>query len=643
MSDESADLSVRLERGLARFRRSARRAERRRKVALGLAAAGRVAPFALALVAPALAYSKLRPGSGAARSVIVAAALGVALVFARALWVGLRKSAPLAGAIELDRFHETGGRIANALAFARIPAAERSPLMVLAIEDALASVARVEPSRAVRVPVPRETPLVALLIAGLVALSLLEVRTQRLLPSRPAPKPVLMSADDVAFFRDQGQGLARVTDDATQRAAIARYNRLIEDIANHRVDEHEVFRRLGDIEADLGEHLESDREALEDGLQGVARELEKNPLTRKAAEALADKQLDDAEKALRDLAEKLKAKKNPPTQAELERLRGALQKASEQSHERLEAVEQRRKELAEERESLLKKKGDPAAKGGAEQKLDENKRKLEHLERQSSRAQRSAEQLSDLDKELAKAAQDLQNALRDKQKNAGEQAAENMNQSAEDVHKLAQKQLDDAQKRELLQRLKELREVLRQQGQGGEQRKRRMERFGQQARGQRPGGSGEGESGKDQPGKPGAGNMDVRLGRGQGDGIPLPGTESGSEATAPGQGQKEGGSGDKSQPGQGYGNGHDAALTGDATHLAGKAHDVTAAGIDTGEGTASAEVIYGAAQRGFVGKGYEQVFTEYQSVAEQVLDKDEIPPGYRFYVRRYFQLIRPRE
>jgi len=70
---------------------------------------------------------------------------------------------------------------------------------------------------------------------------------------------------------------------------------------------------------------------------------------------------------------------------------------------------------------------------------------------------------------------------------------------------------------------------------------------------------------------------------------------------------------------------------------------VSAAGIDSGEGTASAEVIYGAAERGFVGKGYKDIFTEYQSVAEQVLDKDEIPPGYRFYVRRYFQLIRPRE
>jgi len=93
-------------------------------------------------------------------------------------------------------------------------------------------------------------------------------------------------------------------------------------------------------------------------------------------------------------------------------------------------------------------------------------------------------------------------------------------------------------------------------------------------------------------------------------------------------------------------NGHSPS-GGGASVLAGRQSPVpaseSASDSPAGEGTASAEVIYGAAERGFTGKGYKDVFTEYQSVAEQVLDKDEIPPGYRFYVRRYFQLIRPRE
>jgi hypothetical protein len=74
-----------------------------------------------------------------------------------------------------------------------------------------------------------------------------------------------------------------------------------------------------------------------------------------------------------------------------------------------------------------------------------------------------------------------------------------------------------------------------------------------------------------------------------------------------------------------------------------KTEDTQVAGQDTGQGGSRSEVILGAADRGFKGRGYKKVYTEYHDVAEEALNKDEIPGGYRFYVRRYFQLIRPRE
>ncbi len=40
-----------------------------------------------------------------------------------------------------------------------------------------------------------------------------------------------------------------------------------------------------------------------------------------------------------------------------------------------------------------------------------------------------------------------------------------------------------------------------------------------------------------------------------------------------------------------------------------------------------------AAERGFKGRGYKKVFTDYHTVAEQQINKDQIPDGYRFYVR----------
>jgi hypothetical protein len=442
-----------------------------------------------------------------------------------------------------------------------------------------------------------------------------------------------MGADDLELFRDLGEELANQTNNPEQLAAVGRYNKLVEDIAEHRVDRHEVFRRLAEIERDLARGLDEDREALDEGLEAVARELGKSPMSRKASEALSAKRLEDAEKALRELAEKLRESKPKPSAAEIERLRNALSRAAQQTTERSQAIEQRRKDLAEERESLLKKKGaDAGADPATDKKLEENKRKLERLERESSRAKKSQQQMSELDKELAKAAADLRKEMGD--------AAKDIEQGAQQLNRMAREKLDDEQKRDLIRRLREMREVLRQEGQGGEGRKQRLQRFSNRARGSKPG---DGEQGQGQgkgQGKGKGARPELRIGQGNGEGIEIPGMAQGG----PQAGRKPGGEGDgPADKGQGYGSGHDPNIAGDRSRLAGKTADVSAAGIDTGEGSASAEVIYGAAERGFTGKGYKDIFTDYETVSESVLEKDEIPSGYRFYVRRYFQLIRPRE
>jgi hypothetical protein len=66
-------------------------------------------------------------------------------------------------------------------------------------------------------------------------------------------------------------------------------------------------------------------------------------------------------------------------------------------------------------------------------------------------------------------------------------------------------------------------------------------------------------------------------------------------------------------------------------------------GAAAGNGPSVSQVILGAADKGFVVKGYKQVYADYKTVAEEALKQDEIPAGYRFYVRRYFDLIRPRD
>ena len=126
-------------------------------------------------------------------------------------------------------------------------------------------------------------------------------------------------------------------------------------------------------------------------------------------------------------------------------------------------------------------------------------------------------------------------------------------------------------------------------------------------------------------------------GQGQmpGGGGEMPGAGSG----APGQGQDSPGG----APGKGIGTSHDPNVMGKGTSMKTGTTDIEEQGLDTKQGPTNSEVILGAAQRGFKGSGYKKVFTDYHTRAEEQINKDQIPDGYRFYVHRYFQLIRPRE
>jgi hypothetical protein len=615
---------------ISRLERAARSTGRRLKLRRALTAASACLPLPLGYAALVVGVAKALPLSMAqARPWLWGTLVPAAFVVAAALRAALARRSPFEGALALDRHHGLDDRIANALAFSRLPVAERTPLMQAAIIDAAERAPKLEPRRAARISIPRELAYSAALVLGLVGLSALEVRQLRAVPP-PVVKlqPMLLSADDVELFREIGQELSKSADDPQVSAAARRFNQLVEDIAAHRMDRREVFDRLGSLERELSESSELDREALDEGLKDLARELEKSGLTKPAAEALSEKRLADAEQALRELAERLKQKKNPPSKAELDKLRSALQKASVASSEHQAGIEQRRKELQEEEQSLLKKKQQGDSSPKTEQKLAENRRKLDRLGREKERADSSQKKLSELDKQLQEAARQL---MQDAQA-----AGRSLESAAEDVNRMGKQQQTDEQKKEMLKRLQELREVLRQQGKGGKEQMDRMQRFGERARG---GGKQPGQNGK-----PGSGSQpgQLRLSRGSGDGpgidVPMPGA-------SPGAGKEGGQDGAPSgaQAGKGYGQGHDENLAGDPTKLEGKTQDVTAAGVDSGQGSASAEVIYGAAERGFVGRGYQKVFTDYQTVAEQVMQQDEIPPGYRFYVRRYFQLIRPRD
>jgi hypothetical protein len=254
-------------------------------------------------------------------------------------------------------------------------------------------------------------------------------------------------------------------------------------------------------------------------------------------------------------------------------------------------------------------------------------------------------------------------------------SANDLDKSAEDINHMQQQQMSQEEKEQLRQKLQELREMMRQQGQGGQGQMARLRRFQQQARGQsggQGGQQGEGQEGQGQEGQGQQGQGQEGQGQGQqgqGQGQNGQGGQPGGSGKSNGSGgetwvlgpngQKmlmlsqsrsggggtggNGGNGDEPGGGKGWGTGHDAHVEGKATAGVAPGQNTQVAGQDTGQGASRSEVIEGAAERGFATRGYQKVFREYDTVAEEALSKDEIPGGYRFYVRRYFELIRPRD
>jgi hypothetical protein len=117
--------------------------------------------------------------------------------------------------------------------------------------------------------------------------------------------------------------------------------------------------------------------------------------------------------------------------------------------------------------------------------------------------------------------------------------------------------------------------------------------------------------------------------------------ESGSGAQAQGQALAGARGGEGEDRGAGAGEGGKPA-SGAATKGSG-AHVDTRIEGERRAGPTRSEIIYESGQRGFASRDYAKVHDDYARHAEGVIERQEIPSGYRFYVRRYFQLIRPRD
>ena len=643
------------EHGIEQIRRLAGHAERRIRLDRMLRVGAKALCAALVVAIVDVAARKLglvaeRP----ARAVLVLDGVGVA-VAAAAGWAWRVPVAAGAGA--LDRFHVLHDRLVSALAFAE--ASARTPFMDAAIDDAVVAAAVAEPRRAVPIRWPRSFGAAVGLAATLAGVLLFEVRAHVPAAHAKTIDPIEMAPDDLDDVKDFLKQIQPKDSNDDTKAAIDEFNRLVDDIASRRLDRTEAFRRMEALEEKLFDGTAADRKALEQQLESMGEELKKAELTRPAGEALTDARLDKARDALEALSKKVRAPAQGGSvdKAQLDQMREAIKKAAEQADKRSRDLEQRRQELAED---ILKRKERMADGGGNDEErslLEKKQRELDRLDREAGEQKSAGRQLDRLDRELEQAAEDLMKDLG--------ASADDLDKGAEDLNQMDQEQATQEEKEQLRQKLQEMRELLRQQGQGGKGQIVRLKRFGQMARGQGGQGGQQGGDGEGQGQQQGQGGQQGGEGQGQqGQGAGGQGGQGGSQAGQGGEtwvvgpggekilmlsrgqggsGQGNGGEGEgKGTPGH-WGTGHDPKIQGQATNPTMGTQDTQVQGADSGQGASRSQVILGASERGFASKGYKKVYTEYHQVAEESAAKDEIPGGYRFYVKRYFQLIRPRD
>lgn len=591
----------------------------------------------LAAAAIAITLQKLHMADSASPWLLLAPALPLLGVVLGAL----RSVPPLKVAQLLDRELGSPDLLGSAWSFVQLPEATWTPFMRACVQQAERAADRADPVRAFPLRMPRSLTFAVPLALAVCALALFD----RAMPVQDAPtpshKPHLLHEDDIAAFTHElAPLLLAQANDSTANDAAKELNTLVEALKDGTVDRLEALQALRELSKrlDAGTLVEDDA-ALREALRELGRTITQDTLAESVAEALRAGDASKAETELQQLAERLRTQ--PPRAADLRKLAQALLHAqSKQASDRLAQGRNEQQRL------LKQKQAQEEPNEALDRLLKKKERELDTFERETAPRERAERQLDNLQRELSSAAHGLG------ERNA-QQSAEHLEKAAQELAKAAQSQLSSERRKQLKERVQQLREMISKQRSQSQSREDAQAKAGQDGKPQ-PGADAQrlslsrfveaarGASGKpDSAGeRPGAEASGMRMMKGQG---AKPG-ESVLMSAPEGKGGEPvavvNQPGNVNDPLAGQGGRPESAN--EASKLASKHIDTKVEG-EQREGPSRSEVILESGQRGFASRPYERVHTDYERHAEAVLERDKIPGGYRFYVRRYFQLIRPRE
>jgi hypothetical protein len=572
----------------------------------------------------------------------------------------------------------------------------------LAMKEAVSFAGEVKPSKAAPLSTPKDLALSFALAVAFAMVSMLKLPSD-VVATQPKPlatlTPVLVDSFDLEQQKEKAKQLLQeaLEDGDKKTAEIAeKLLNLWSAVERGEMTQEAALRQLAAIEKELADAAKQ-KESLEQTAGELSKAFEKNKDTKELANALKNKDFEKAAQELEKLADKL----DQMSQKDREELQKALEEAAklaeeiakEQKRELDDPEEQNDEEKTpEEREQEEKEREldncaaldlATATKEEIEEceekfnkdemeerrrELEEDKRELEKLRRENKEKQEQQEKKREAEKlarEMKKAAEDLEKKLSPEQKEALKKAAEEMKKMGQ-KQRYAQRQqkaagkIGDAknviirggkgkngQAQNFRDRAGQKGQGQKGQGQNG-QGQEGQEGQGQNGEGQQPGdGQGEGQEGQNGKGQgkgqgKGNGQGDTYVidldNPGQGDAmVELPGLGEGQGAGDQ-PGDQPGGQGEN-PGGDSWGNGSKDPF-GKETDLNVKFKEERITG-KKGAGPSKVEVIEKVAQEGLVGAQYKKVYKEATREAEDSLEREQVPVGYKRFTKRYFDLIQP--
>lgn len=545
---------------------------------------------------------------------------GAALLLVAGLIALARRIPAERVAKRIDESHALHDRLTTALEFNG--AEERTDFMRAQVEDAARHAGAVVPGRAAPYRWPRDLRAFALLLAclGFTLVLRFPTRAPAAVPVKPLAK-LSVDPDELEPHRALAKELQREAQEQNQpeiEKLANELNKLFDQIQKQELTRKELFAKLAELEKKYLEGMEGNFDELKKKLKKMGEELQKEKLTEDLAKSLKESDLQQAKKDMEKLAKELEKMKEKEKQALARSLkRSAKEKLDENALKK--KIDENEKQIRRLKKELEKKKNDEQTK----RRLQRKERQLQRLNQEQQKLAQQQRQLQRLNQEMQKAAQDLWNKLSPEAKKALQQAAQQMGKFANEQTK--QSMLGKAQGQ-----LVDLKELLRRLGQGKGQ-KGKLADFIMRAGGKKPG------QGKDSAKD---GKQGILLDPNGKDGtlvMPVPGQGQGQQAGQQGQGQDS----PQGSPGNGIGTSTDPNLMGRASKLKAQHKNEMLRGKDA-KGPSRSEVILGAADKGFSGQGYRKVYVDYTQIIEETLKQEDVPLGYKYFVKRYFQLIKPR-